>query len=192
MKVAIYMRVSDPHKGQTTDNQVPDIERFVKTRELEVYKTYIDGISAVKKRPQWETMMQDAFQGKFKAIVVWKLDRFARSLKDLVVSLDQLSKWKVSFISVTQGVDTSDDNPMSRLMIQVLGIMAEFERSLMSERIRAGMARRKAEGGSLGRKKLVFDIEKAKELHESGMGWRKVAEVMQVPKSTLLERLNQK
>jgi DNA invertase Pin-like site-specific DNA recombinase len=196
MTVAIYLRVSTStdkedkkYRGQTTDNQLPDIDRFVAARGYNVFATYIDDVSAIKTRPQWDLMMKEAFQGRFKAIIVWKLDRFARSLKDLVVNLDLLRSWGVSFISVTQNIDTTDDNSTGRMMMQILGVMAEFERGLISERVKAGMARKKKQGGTIGRTPVVFDVVKARELHEGGMSWRMVAKHLGIKKTTLLERI---
>jgi DNA invertase Pin-like site-specific DNA recombinase len=196
MTVAIYLRVSTPtdkedkkYRGQTTDNQLPDIDRFVAARGYDVYATYIDDVSAVKNRPQWDLMMKEAFQGRFKAIIVWKLDRFARSLKDLVVNLDLLHSWGVSFVSVTQNIDTTDGSATGRMLVHMLGMMAEFERSLISERVKAGMARKKKQGGAIGRTPVVFDVVKAMELHEGGMSWRMVAKHLGVKKTTLLERV---
>ena len=196
MKVAIYLRVSTStdkdnkkYRGQTVENQLPDIDRFNQARGNEVYATYVDDISATKKRPQWDLMMKEAFEGRFQAIVVWKLDRFARSLTDLVISLDQLSKWGVSFISVTQSIDTSDSSAMGRVIVGFIGLMAEFERTLISERVKAGMARVKAAGGIISRTPVIFDVVKAKELHAGGMSWRMVAKHLDVKKTTLLERV---
>lgn len=196
MKVAIYLRVSTTtnkkkksYRGQTLENQLPDIMRFIAAREHEVYKTYSDDMSAVKNRPQWNQMMSDAFEGQFKAILVWKLDRFARSMIDLVVSIDKLAKWGVGFIAVTQGIDTTDNSAMARVFVHLLGLMAEFERSIISERVKAGMARKRAEGGVIGRAPVVFDMSKADRLHDTGMSWGEISRTLNVKKSTLRDHM---
>ena len=200
MKVAIYARVSDPgteddaekvarKKKQDTDNQLLPLREFASNRGWEVYKEYIEELSAVKKRPRFLEMMADAYLGKFKIILVIKIDRFARSVKDFVNFLGQLDDYKVRFIAITQGIDTDENNAASKLLRSMLAAIAEFERDIISERVKAGLQRRKNLGLSIGKRAVVFDRIKAHELHKGGMSWRQVAKHLGVKKTTLIERM---
>jgi DNA invertase Pin-like site-specific DNA recombinase len=202
MKVAIYARVSDPgteddaekvarKKKQDTDNQLLPLREFASNREWEVYREYLEEVSAVKKRPRFNEMMTDAYMGKFKIILVVKIDRFARSIKDFVNFLGQLEEYKVRFIAITQGIDTDENNAASKLLRNMLAAIAEFERDIISERVKAGLQRRKNLGLSIGKRAVVFDRIKAHELYKELGSWRAVAKAMGVKKTTMIERMRE-
>jgi DNA invertase Pin-like site-specific DNA recombinase len=148
-RVAIYARVST-HE-QTADNQILDLVNFCKLREWTVTQTFIDtGISGAKDdRPKLNEMMGLLRRHKFDVMLVWALDRFARSMKHLVLTLDELRELKVDFISFRQNIDTSTSQ--GRLMFHVIAGMAEFERDMIRDRVMSGLRRAKSEGKHLGR-----------------------------------------
>lgn len=148
-KVALYLRVST--KDQTTMNQEIDLKKFCELKGFEIYEIYKDeGISGAKTtRPELDRMLQDMRQRRFDAIVVWKLDRLGRSIQHLLQVLDEMRNKDVKFISTTEGFDTS--TPQGELFFSIAGAFAQFERALITERIRAGMERAKSQGKKLGR-----------------------------------------
>src|SRR5258707_15852067 len=117
--------------------------------------------------------MADAGQRKFDAVLVWKLDRFGRSLRHLVNALAELEALGLSFISLRDNLDLS--TPSGRLMFQIIGAMAEFERSLIQERVRAGLRNAKAKGRRLGRPRAQVDSAKVLALRAQGLSWRDVS-----------------
>lgn len=153
MKVAIYVRVST--QDQSTQMQLNDLMEFIKAKNWEVHKVYEDaGISGSKQsRPALNEMMADAHKNKFKAVIVWKFDRFARSLKHLVTALDELTEYGVEFISYKESIDTT--TTMGKAMFGMIGVMAQVERDMIRERVVAGLKNAKAKGKRLGRKSSI-------------------------------------
>lgn len=149
MRVALYARVSTLN-GQNPETQLIELREYAARREWQVAGEYVDaGVSGSKdSRPSLNRLMAHAHQRRFDAILVWKLDRFGRSLKHLVTAIAELEALGVTFVSLKDNWDLS--TPSGRLMFQIVGAMAEFERSLIVERIKAGM-RRRLEGLPLGR-----------------------------------------
>lgn len=189
MNVAIYARVSTSDKGQSIDTQTRELIIYCKARGWD-YSLYSDDVSATKARVGLDRMMEACRKRLFDAVIVWKIDRFARSMKDFVFLTQMLDSAGVRFIAITQNIDTDQANPGSRLLMNMLAAMAEFEHSLISERVKAGVARRKEKGLPVGRQKKIFNMDEARRLHdEEGISWRGVAKTMGVKKSTLLERM---
>src|SRR5579862_7531141 len=157
-KVAIYARVSTANHGQDVSLQTRELEEYCQRRGLEIVGKYIDaGVSGTKdSRPELNRLMADAKQRRFDAVCVWKLDRFGRSLRHLVNALADLESLGVSFISIKDNLDLS--TPSGRLMFQIIGAMAEFERSLIQERVKAGLRNARAKGKTLGRPRVVVDV----------------------------------
>jgi len=176
MKVAIYARVSTKDKGQDVGLQISQLEAYCKRMEWEVYEVYQDAMSGkeTETRVNFKRLMVDAKFKHFDIVLVWKLDRFSRTLMDLLSSLERLKAWKVRFISITENIDTDDSTPVGKLMVHLLGALAEFERDLFAERVAAGMARAREKGVVTGRRKLVIDIERVKSLRAGGMEWKHV------------------
>lgn len=130
--------------------------------------------------------MQDASQRRFDAVLVWKLDRFGRSVKNCVDGIGQLSAHGVRFIAVSQSIDTDESNPTSRLLLHILASVAEFERELIRERMLAGLANARQKGVRVGRPKRVFRRDEVVRLWENErMSWRAIAALMSVPASTV-------
>ncbi len=151
MKAAIYARVSTAGNGQDPRLQVDALEEFCARRGWAIVDRYVDhGVSGVKdSRPQLNRLMADAKNRRFDVIAVWKVDRFSRSLAHLVNALHELHALGVSFYSYTDQLDFT--TPAGRAMFQIIGVFAEFERSLIAERVAAGMAAARAAGVRLGR-----------------------------------------
>lgn len=150
MKAAMYGRVST-HNGQNPEMQLRELREYCQHRGWDVTGCYTDvGVSGTKdSRPALNRLMADAHQRRFDAIVVWKLDRFGRSLRHLLNSLAELEALGVAFVSLRDNLDLT--TPTGRLMFQVIGAMAEFERSLIVERVKAGMRNARAKGKRIGR-----------------------------------------
>ncbi len=182
-RVAIYARVST--RDQNCELQLADLEAMATARGFEVAGRYIDqGISgAQERRPELDKLMADASRGKFQTVAVWKFDRFARSLKHLIVSLEEFRALGVDFISYREAVDTS--TPAGKMLFSVIGAMAEFERELIRERVAAGLARAKSKGVRLGRPRAEFDLARARELRHQGLSLRGIAKQLGVNKDTL-------
>lgn len=177
-RAAIYLRVST--KEQTTDNQrlkLEDVARHAGWEIVEIYED--DGISGSKgrdKRPAFDLMCKDASRRKFDIVMAWSVDRLGRSLQDLVAFLNDLHAIDVDLFLDQQGIDTT--TPSGRAMFQMMGVFAEFERSMIQERIHAGLDRAKAQGKTLGRRK---ELDKAtrqaiQEAKSGGKSFRKVAQ----------------
>jgi DNA invertase Pin-like site-specific DNA recombinase len=183
-RVALYARVST-HNGQDPEVQLRDLREYAGRRGLEIVKEYTDvGISGSKdSRPMLNQLMADASQRRFDAVLVWKLDRFARSLRHLVNALAELEALGVAFISFRDNVDLS--TPSGRLMFQIIGAMAEFERSLIQERVRAGLRNAKAKGKQLGRPRCDVDETMIEILRASGASWRSVAQQLGIGVGTV-------
>ena len=163
-KAAIYARVSTSNNGQDPTMHTRELEDYCQRRDWQVAGCYVDnGISGSKEsRPELDKLMADAHQRRFDAVLVWKLDRFGRSLRHLVNALAELEALGVAFVSLRDNLDLS--TPSGRLMFQIIGAMAEFERSLIVERVKAGMRNARTKGKRIGRPPRTFltpDVRKA-------------------------------
>jgi DNA invertase Pin-like site-specific DNA recombinase len=154
-KAAIYARVSTA--DQHVETQLLDLRKLAAQRGFEISREYCDrGISGSKaRRPGLDAMMADARRGAFSVVLVAAFDRIARSTKNFLDIVDELQELGIEFISAREAIDTS--GPMGRMFITLIGSIAELERSLIVERIRAGMRRAKMEGQRLGRAPLDID-----------------------------------
>jgi DNA invertase Pin-like site-specific DNA recombinase len=164
MRVALYARVSTLH-GQHPEMQLAELREYAARREWEITSEYVDeGVSGAKEsRPALNRLMVDANRRRFDAVLVWKIDRFGRSLKHLVTALADLEAYWVAFVSLRDNLDLS--TPTGRLMFAVIGAMAEFELSLTKERVRCGLINARANGKQLGRPRHVFWKERRKEVN---------------------------
>ena len=174
MRVALYARVST--NQQSCDMQLDALRQFASTKGFELAGEYVDtGISGAKSdRPRLNALMSDAKKRKFDAVLVWKLDRFARSLRHLVFAIGELNDAGVAFISYSDNIDLSTAN--GRLMFAIIGAMAEFERELIRERVRAGVAKAIASGRKWGRRRIPLDWSKVPD----GATLRQAAEILGV------------
>jgi DNA invertase Pin-like site-specific DNA recombinase len=150
-RAAIYARVSTANNGQDPTLQTRELREYCEHRGWSFAGEYVDiGISGSKeKRPELDRLIVDARRRRFDKILVWKLDRFGRSLRHLVNSLAEFETLGIDFVSLRDNLDLS--TPSGRLMFQIIGAMAEFERALIQERVRAGMRNARAKGRRIGR-----------------------------------------
>jgi DNA invertase Pin-like site-specific DNA recombinase len=151
-RAALYMRVSSGE--QNTDAQERALQEYVQRRDWMIHRVYRDqGLSgANSNRPALNEMLKDCRRGSLDVVVVWKFDRFARSLKALISGLELCRALGIDFVSVTEAVDTS--LPAGELVFQMIGAVAQFERSLIGERVKSGLANARAKGKVLGRPPL--------------------------------------
>ena len=182
-KVAIYVRVST--SGQTVENQERELLAHCQRQGWQVFKIYRDeGFSgAVADRPALKQMMADARLGRFNLLVVWKIDRLARSISHLLEVLTELKGLGIGFVSLTEAINT--ETAQGRMLCSFLAAIAEFERELIVERVRSGMARAKANNVKIGRPRTAFDYAKAAELRKQGLGYKAIARALSVPRTTV-------
>jgi DNA invertase Pin-like site-specific DNA recombinase len=178
MRVALYARVST--RDQDCEMQLADLRRMAQARGARIVEEYADrGVSGTRdSRPQLDKLMRDARRRRFDAVWVWRFDRFARSLRHLVAALDEFKALQIDFASHQEAVDTS--TPAGRMLFQVIGAMAEFEREIIRERVVAGIERAKRRGHRLGRPRVAVDVVGALALRASGMSFREIASRMGV------------
>jgi len=177
--VAIYARVSTGE--QNPEAQLLALREYVARRGFSIYKEYVDHVSGDLERRRtrrqndsaYRELMADAARRTFDCVLVWKYDRFARSLAVLVSALQQFSTLGIDFISYTQNIDTT--TPMGRLFYHVIGSFAEFEREMIVERVRAGLANARAKGKSLGRPKNRSAELRVVALRQQGLSLREIA-----------------
>ena len=159
-RAVLYLRVST--LDQTTANQERELRQIAERVGYEIVKVYKDhGISGAKgrdKRPAFDAMCRDAAKRQFDVVMAWSVDRLGRSLQDLVGFLSELHALRIDLFLHQQGLDTT--TPAGKAMFQMMGVFAEFERSIIQERVRAGLARARSEGKQLGRPRLAPELEK--------------------------------
>lgn len=183
-RAAIYARVSTP--DQHLENQVLDLRKLAAQRGFEVSREYCDrGISGSKaKRPGLESMMTDARRGEFSVVLVAAFDRIARSTKNFLEIVDELNDLNVEFVSARESVDSS--TAQGKMFITMISGFAELEKSLIVERIKAGMRRAKLEGQRLGRTPLNIDRAAIVRDRLSGMSLTQVAKRYRVSRATVV------
>ena len=183
-RVAIYLRVST--KDQSTKPQEFELKQFAKNRGWIVTRIYTDKKSgALNVRPALDELMADCRKRKVDAVLVWKFDRFARSVSHLLRALENFRALGVEFVSLSEQVDTS--TPTGKMVFTVLGAVAELERSLIVERVKAGLRNARAKGKRLGRPSKGVDATKVVELRRQGLTWRRVGKQLGVaPRTALL------
>jgi DNA invertase Pin-like site-specific DNA recombinase len=188
MKAAIYARVSTTHNGQDPEMQLRELREYCERRGWQVGKEYVDkGISGTKeKRPELDRLMADAHRRRFDAVVVWKFDRFARSVSHLLRALENFGSLGIEFVSLSEQVDTS--TPAGRMVFTVLGAVAELERSLIVERVRAGLRNARAKGKRLGRPRKAVDTARVAQMRAQGASWRAIANKLGVAPRTAYVR----
>lgn len=153
-KVAIYARVSTNNGHQDPEMQLFELRAYADQRGWEIMGEFVDRVSGSKdSRPQLNQLTSDARQRRFDVVLVWKLDRYARSLKHLVCALAEYEALNVAFVSLRDNLDLT--TPSGRLMFHVIGAMSEFERSLIQERVKAGLRNARAKGRTLGRPRIA-------------------------------------
>ena len=174
-RVAIYARVSTTNHGQDVSMQTRELRDYCERRGWTVVGEYMDtGISGAKdRRPELDRLMADAHKRRFDAVAVWKFDRFARSVSHLLRALDTFRVLGIEFVSLSESLDTA--TPAGRMVFTVLGAVAELERSLIAERVRAGLRNARAKGKRLGRPRVIADRAKIARFRAQGLSWAKIA-----------------
>ena len=181
-KIGIYARVSTADK-QDLDTQLIPLQEYANRRGWQVFKIYTDKISGSKEsRPSLDALMRDAHKRKFDCVLVFRFDRMGRSSRHLIQLLETFQNFGIDFISYNESVDTT--TPAGKMLFTMISAFAEFERSIIQERVRAGLAKAKAKGKKLGRPKARIDIEKLKGLRSEGLSIRKIAKMLNIPSST--------
>lgn len=189
-RIAIYARTSTSDGKQNVDTQLNLLRKYCADRGFEVYNEYVDQMSGSSdKRPEYLSLLSDAKKRLFSAVIVYRFDRFARSTKMLVEGLEEFQHLGIDFISYSENIDTS--SPMGKCMFQIISAFAELEKSVIRERVMSGLARAKAEGKTLGRPRVGFDISKALKLREEGLGCRRIAKQLGVSYGTVYRTLKE-
>jgi DNA invertase Pin-like site-specific DNA recombinase len=186
-RAALYCRVST--LDQDPASQLHDLRRHAEHRGWSIIEEFIDhGISGTEdSRPALNRMMAAARQRRFDVVLVWRFDRFARSTSHLIRALDDFRSLGIAFCSFSEALDTS--TPTGKVMFTVIAAMAEFERALVQERVRAGLRRVRAAGAKLGRPRVETDILKAQRLLKNGLSLRGAAKQLGLSNRTLRRRL---
>jgi DNA invertase Pin-like site-specific DNA recombinase len=181
-RAALYMRVSTI--DQHPETQLHDLRGLAAQRGYDIVQDYTDTISGAKaKRPGLDRLLADARRGKFDVVMVWAFDRLARSVRHFLEVLDELSHLNIEFISFRENVDTG--GALGRAMVVIIGAIAELERNLIVERVRAGMRRAKLEGRRIGREPLDVDRPALLRDRARGMSLTDLANAYRISRSSV-------
>lgn len=183
---AIYARVSTA--DQKNDMQFTELRAYCDRIGWQVVE-YAEKMSSVKKRPVLEKLLADARLRKFDVCVVWKIDRFARSMKQFTDNVLLLDQAGIRFVAPTQGIDTDKQSPTGRFLMQILAAFAELERNMIVERVRAGVAEAKRQGKHCGRPKRIFRRDAVLDLRKQGLSLRAIARTLGLPLTTVADTL---
>ena len=181
-RAVIYTRVSTV--DQNLETQLLDLRQMASQRGLEIVQEYSDKISGVKaKRPGLDQLMTDARRGKFDVVLVWASDRVARSVRHFLEVLDELNRLGIEYVSLRENIDTG--GALGRAVIVIVAAIAELERSLIVERVRAGMRRAKLDGTHIGRNPLILDHEAIQRERCQGQSIRQIAKGHRISTATV-------
>jgi DNA invertase Pin-like site-specific DNA recombinase len=188
-RAALYLRVSTV--DQHPETQGLDLRRFAGERGYEIVQEYVDhGVSGMKvRRPALDQLLKDAHRRRFDAVIAWSCDRLARSTKHFLQVLDELNELGIQFLSQRETIDT--EGPLGRAIVVIISAIAELERSLIVERVRAGMRRAKLEGRRIGRTPLDVDREEVVRDRLAGLSLTKVAKKYSVSRATVCRFVNE-
>jgi DNA invertase Pin-like site-specific DNA recombinase len=180
---AIYARVSTSTGKQSTDSQLLEVKNHCKLRGWKNVEIYTDKVSGAKaSRPALDKLVKDMRSGKIERVVAFKLDRIGRSLTHLCLLVDEMSNLGVPLICCSQGIDTSGNNPASKLQLDVLKAVCEFERNLIKDRVNAGLKAAVKRGVVLGRPSTLHQrLDEVMSLRKQGMGVRGIAKELKMP-----------
>lgn len=190
MRAAIYARVST-NNGQNPEMQLEELRAYCKRRGWDIAGEYVDtGISGSKEhRPALDRLLAGCRKRSVDSVVVYRYDRFARSLRQLVNALEDFRALGIEFVSLHEGVDTS--TPNGRLVFGIFASIAEFERELIRDRVRSGLASAKARGKRLGRPRRIVDDSRIASLRRSGASWAKIGAALGVGEGTVRRAFQQ-
>lgn len=189
MKVGIYARVSTQEQ-QTLPLQIKDLREYAKRRKWKVEVEITDIASGAKTRPKQDELLKLTRQKKIDCILVWRLDRFGRSLADLITTLNELNSLDVGFVSLNESLDLT--TPSGRAMAGMLAVFAEFEREILKERVKAGIADARSKGKAHGRPKTAAKKkDEAKKLFKNGKGLSKseIARELKIGRTSVIRLL---
>jgi len=187
--VAIYARVSTDK--QKVDMQLRELRQYVVRSGWTVCEEFIDqaATGGNTKRPAFQAMLAAARQKKFQILLVWKLDRLSRSLKDLINTLDELGSLGIDFVSYDNHLDTS--TPTGKLVFQIVGAVAEFEKDIIRERVVAGLAAAREKGKRLGRPPIAPNIyDQALAMRAEGLSYKKIGKALNIDEGTIRKRMS--
>ena len=186
-RVAIYARVSTT--DQSTESQLLDLRRYISDRGWQTFREYCDnGVSGTKdSRPALNELMNDAKKRKFDTVLVWRFDRFARSTRHLINALEEFKNLGIDFVSYQENIDTS--SPLGSAIFTIISAVAQLERDIIAERVKAGLRRAVENGKKLGRPKAGIDEEEVVRLREKGLSFREIARRLNLSKSTVARHL---
>ena len=181
-RAVLYVRVSTP--DQSIEPQLLDLKQMAAARGYEIVHEYSDKLSGTKsKRPGLDALLSDAQRHRFDVVMVWAFDRMARSVRHFLEVLDELNHLNIEFVSFRESIDTS--GPLGRAMVVIVGAIAELERNLIVERVKAGMRRAKLEGRQIGRSRLDVNREQVVLDRRSGMSLTQVAKKHRISRASV-------
>lgn len=181
-KAALYVRVSTV--DQHPETQTHDLHQMAAARGFEIVREYEDKISGSKsKRPGLDALLNDARRHRFDVVMVWAFDRMARSVRHFLEVLDELNHLNIEFVSFRENVDTG--GPLGRALVVILGAISELERSIIVERVKAGMRRARLEGRQIGRARLDVNREQVVLDRRSGMSLTQVAKKHRISRASV-------
>jgi DNA invertase Pin-like site-specific DNA recombinase len=182
MRAALYLRVST--LDQHPETQLYDLRELARQRGFQIAQEYTDRISGAKaRRPGLDQMLKDARHRQFDVVLVWAGDRIARSVRHFLEVLDELNHLGIEFVSSRENIDTG--GPLGRAIVVIIGAIAELERNLIIERVRAGMRRAKLEGRHIGRTPLDFDRAAVLRDRGHGMSLTEIAKAHRISRATV-------
>ncbi len=187
-RACLYLRVSTVN--QHPESQLHDLEAMAQQRGFEIVKQYTDRVTGTKaRRPGLDQMLTDARRGQFEVVLVWASDRLARSVRHFLEVLDELNRLQIEFISFREQLDTG--GPLGRAVVVIIGAIAELERSLIVERVRAGMRRARLEGQRLGRPPLQIDRDALVRDRARGCSFGQLAKMHAISRTSVIRALQQ-
>ena len=187
-RIAIYARVSTT--DQSTESQLLDLRRYTRERGWTIFKEYCDnGVSGTKdSRPALNELMNSAKKRRFDMVLVWRFDRFARSTKHLNLALEEFKNLGIDFVSYQENIDTS--SPLGSAIFTIISAVAQLERDIIAERVKAGLRRAKENGKKLGRPESEVDLRELRRLRARGLSLRAIADQVGISHTKVAQLLN--
>jgi len=189
-RIAIYARVSTT--DQSTESQLLDLRRYTRERGWTIFKEYCDnGVSGTKdSRPALNELMNDAKKRRFDVVLVWRFDRFARSTKHLILALEEFKNLGIDFVSYQENIDTS--SPLGSAIFTIISAVAQLERDIIAERVKAGLRRARENGKKLGRPRTSVNFDQLAQLRHRGLSLRAIAAKTGISRTTISQILSDK